>query len=146
MFLKAWIVFLKTFLFDKLLTYHCNSSFLAWSYYNYSHSGAFIHRCFENIQKALKSVVLAFFCDSSAENLSRTEVAKYIAPCDHIESFTENTFLWRITKLTCVGDFLVKKCFEFWHQFMCYSNNLTGESFFAWWCGKTRVTSYELKA
>ena len=52
-----------------------------------------MHRCFENIQKALKSVVLAFFCDFSAENLSRTEVSKYIASCDHIESFTENTFL-----------------------------------------------------
>ena len=51
--------------------------------------------------------------------------------CYHIESFTNNTFLWRITKLTCVGDFLVYEFFEFWHQFMCYSDNLTGEHFFA---------------
>ena len=40
----------------------------------------------KTLKKALKSVVLAFFCDFSVENLSRTEVVKYI------------TFAWSYSK------------------------------------------------
>ena len=67
-------------LLDKLLTYYCSSSFLIFIVlYLYSQSGAAIHRSFQNIKKTLKSVVLAFFCDFSADNLSSAEVAKYLA-------------------------------------------------------------------
>ena len=34
-------------------------------------------------------------------------------------------------KVDMVGEFLVNEFFDFWHQFMCYSNNLTSENFFA---------------
>ena len=122
-------------LIDKLLTCFCSSSFLTciiFGYYlNYLQSGASIHNFFENIKKALKSVVLAFLCDFSTENLSRTEATNISFSCYRIKSLTENTFLWRVTKLTCIGYLLVDKFFGFWHQFMCYSNNLTVESFFA---------------
>ena len=34
-------------------------------------------------------------------------------------------------KVDMLFEFLVNKFFEFWHLFMCYSVNLTEESFFA---------------
>ena len=74
---------------------------------------------------------MAFICDFSAENLSRAEVAKYIAFVSSYWKFYREHLVMKNYKVACVGDFLINKCFEFWHQFMCYSNNLSGKNFFA---------------
>ena len=122
-----WCQRIRFFISLNIITCFC-------SMISYLQSGASIHRCFENIKEAWKSVVLALFCDFSADNLSRTEVAKYITFVSSYWKIHREHFLIKnyfLIKFTCVGDFLVNEFFEFWHQFMCYSNNLTGETFIA---------------
>ena len=54
-----------------------------------------MHQCFEIIKITLKSVVLVFFWDLSAENLSRTDVAKYLTFLSSNWKFCRKHFLMK---------------------------------------------------
>ena len=62
-------------LFNKQLTSYCSSSFLICIVLGLT---KIINSQEHQSTGVLKSMALAFFCNLSAENLSRTEVAKYL--------------------------------------------------------------------
>ena len=128
-------------LFDKLLTRYCSSTFLiciVLGLIKIIKSGSSIHRCFEIIKKTLKPVHLAFFCDLSAENPSRIEVAKYLTFLSPNWKFYLKHFLIKnyvvdmhwwvpswIIYWVLAPILLLLKCFSWWNLF-CVSCSSCG--------------------
>ena len=69
------------------------------------------------VLKTIKSVILAFF----GENLSRTEVAKYLAFVSSNGKFYWKHFLMKSYIINLRWWVPVNEFFEFWLQLMCYS-------------------------
>ena len=125
--------FCYLFLFDKLLTDYCNSIFLTCivlGFIKVVHSQDHISAAIlKTLKKPLKSVVLVFFRDFSVELLSRREVAKHIPFVSSNWKFYREHFLMKNCKVEIRCWVPSQRIFEFWDQFMCYSNNLISGSF-----------------